>query len=745
MLTRCLKKATGTHKNLFFGNGFVFMGKEGAAEAPSEAPEGEKKPTLKEKYETHEKPLADGVAFDKQPAKVFEALAAKIDGTKSTKAQIFTAMMESYKKMAAAKGIDKDFSAFWKQLEEKKCSKVSIVKEGGEWQFKFQMPEGVELKIKDTSGIPLDTPKPKLETKEEIKKAVDDVFSGFKSMDAVLFSRQYPKVEDFKKAVRDKFGDLAARLPVGKIHSKKYGLDITVGEDGSFAIETDNVYEKNLQAIYDERVAALAEVRKVDTEAEGKEKAEAETQLKGKALREKIFKVKGGPQSGTVKFENWEQYRTTKISDLYPDAEEGDRVDIRRAGMQRPISVVFQAGEKGLQWMYADKKRSAERVKIELNDDLTYHAYEGEKRAPTAPEGITTLGYYRVKKDYSWTDIARSIMYDGSRPRGQDFQLKTDPDQTNYKEGKKLYADSPMMVLEGLDYDYTEEADVKAYAELLKKYNTDKLHVWVVVPKGQNPRIVEVDKEEKKKGQLKKKGNLSHTEAMDEAELNSTLASAYRSKMVEDEDITLRNYEKMKEILNDENLWNYYWSKGLFKGKDDVIRGFALLGVPKDKARKILYKAITSGDDDVIDFSDLLDALEDSNIYKTASGEAGSYSDFKKEYYYFRAASKKNDGKPLSENEQEWYDTYKDDYKKANVDSHWADLNNILTGCAVIMDGVHNMLPTVAQEDGKKAMEARDERLKEEQKVAKEVGKKRFDGGPLIEVSESAGEDAFLQ
>lgn len=469
-------------------------------------------------------------------------------------------------------------------------------------------------------------------------------------------------------------------------------------------------------------------IRAIDAEAETAEKAALDTQKKGKDIRSRLFKKKDAV-SGTVKFKDFTEYKSTKIADIYPDAEEGDRIEIRRAGTTTPITAVYHE-EK---WYYLDSKRSANRVTIEYNDHLTFIPAEQEKRAPKPPEEITSIGYYRVKEEVSWEDLARSIMYDGGRPRGQDFKIKNKPDVAKGK--KKMYANSPQMVLvEELGYDYTNEADVKAYADLLKENNKDKLYVWVVVPKEPNRRIPEIEKEEKKEKLKIADAKRDIGQIVEQVELNETILKAYREKLLKDKDVALK--ETMLDIVNNEKLWNHFWSNNLLKGKEQIQHGFELLGIKPEKIRKVLYEAITKDYNDILQFSEILSACADAKIgaYKTVEGKDGSYGDFKDEYDFFSIANKKETGQTLTKEEQETYDDDKDDYLKKGIDpsNQWAYLNNILRGCAIIMDGVHNMMPTVSAETGQKKMETRGEQ--------REKGK--YERAPLS--TEDQG-DYFLQ
>jgi hypothetical protein len=474
--------------------------------------------------------------------------------------------------------------------------------------------------------------------------------------------------------------------------------------------------------------------RKVDETAETEEAQKQEREKKGEETRTRVLK---GSETGKVKFTGFQDYIKTKIADIYPDAKEGDRVEIKRAGATKARTVIYENGG----WHYTDKP--AQRVTVEYNDELRLIPVAREQ-GPKAPENIQSIGYFRMKKEATWSEIAQTIMNTGKIPQGEEYVTKTAPDASPDEN-------SPMAVLKQLGYDPSNAADVEKYATVLEQNNSDRLYIWVVKPK-QNSRpaeeqIVRTRGEKRKEAQTR-----AGIEAKQLYAEENTIYNRHYNKLIENNDYNIQ--EKLLPIVNDEALWNHYWNKG-FAGKEKILRGFQLLGVPEEKIRDILLDAITQGSNDLIDFEDLLDGCNNKGypVFKNFEGEPSSFSDFKKEWVYQVTASVvakniENNWDKYTGLNQDQIDYYEENAKKyePGIPEHargskLANLKNILQGSAFIMEGLGNLELKTEVAQAEKAVELAQQEAAAKKERREKTGLHRVERAP----TQSGKEEQFLQ
>jgi hypothetical protein len=480
---------------------------------------------------------------------------------------------------------------------------------------------------------------------------------------------------------------------------------------------------------------AAERARKVDEAAEAAEQKKQEAEKAGEETRSRVLK---GAESGRVKFKDYQDYIRTKIADIYPDAKEGDRVEIKRAGATKARTVILENGA----WHYTDK--SDQRVTVEYNDELRLIPAEKREEGPKPPENIQPIGYFRMKKEATWGEIARTIMFTGKTPKGDEYVTKTSPDASPEEN-------SPMSVLKELGYDPAKSADIDKYAKVLEENNTDKLYIWIVKPK-QNARPAE---EKKTRVQTEKRAE-AQTRAGKEAQRlyaeERTVYNKHYNALIENKDYTLP--EKLLPIVNDEALWNHYWNKG-FAGKEKILRGFKLLGVPEDKIRDVLLDAITQGNNDLIDFEDLLDACNDKGYpaFKNHKGKPSSFDDFKTEWVYQVTASvvaknidnNRNKYTGLNEDQIAFYEEKAKEYEP-NLPEHArgskvADLKNILQGAAFVMEGLGNLELKTEVAEAERAVAQAEEEAEAKKERREETGVRRMERAP----TQAGKEERFLQ
>jgi hypothetical protein len=467
-----------------------------------------------------------------------------------------------------------------------------------------------------------------------------------------------------------------------------------------------------------------AGIRAVDNMAETEEMAKAAKEIQGQKIRTEVFR-KEGALSGTVKFKDWEHYLNTKISDIFPDAREGDKVQILRRDTQTPILAEYD----GAGWKYTDGKKSANRVKIENGDRLVLT--RAEEKGPTPPEGIVSAGYLRIDKAASWKEIAKTIMTTGTVPKGEKYETSTTPTE-------KPAANSPQSLLKELGYDPANEADVTAYAKILEETNkNDKLNVWAVIPKEKNKRATEAVSE-KEKAAIKKEAAKRSIETVEQRSNREDRIFAKHFRNLENNE-AYDLQPKMAEIVNNDELWNYYWTKGNLTGKGQILRGFEMMKVEPTKVRSVLLDAIQQGSNKTIDFEDLLDAFDNKkiNVFVTVDGKRGSHKAFTKEYVFYQTAYRIEKGERVNKAQREFYEDNKSDFLKKGLDvsNRYNELNDIMRGSSMVMEGLSGMIPTMEVSEAKQSVKER----KEEKAEAKL--EKRSELLP----TKSGKEEAFLQ
>lgn len=485
-------------------------------------------------------------------------------------------------------------------------------------------------------------------------------------------------------------------------------------------------------------------IRELDPEAEEKEKEREANETKGKEVRAEVF---GGAQkdSGIARFKTWEKYLKTKISDIYPDALTGDTVEIRRVGNPKPITAYFTGND----WVYPSEEMQHLKkgiVTVENNDDLRFIPGPEHKKGPEAPEKLKVNGYFRVKEQYTWEDIAKTIMCTGKTPHGDVFAKNETPSPTPE-------ANSPQALLSEKGYDPNNAEDVKKFAAFLQEVNSKGgLYVWIATP-SQNPRVLQKNIEEEKGKARQEAAKRVMKEVGIQSDEIQRIFNKHYGKLWKNEDYEIT--PQLLEIVDNDDLWNYYWSKGQFKGKERIMKGMEMLNVPENKIRDVLLDAIQQGKNDLIDFEDLLDAFnhKETPVFKNYEGEPDSYDDFKKEYYYSSIAKRtvdnidagRNKYEGLSEQEKEFYEDYADEFEKGVPEitrgRRYMQLHNILEASALIMEGLGSLATRVNVETARKNIEAAKEEKGKEAETREKTGKKHVEKEPTMQ----SEEEKFLQ
>lgn len=467
-------------------------------------------------------------------------------------------------------------------------------------------------------------------------------------------------------------------------------------------------------------------VRKVTQEArdaEARERARMAKISEGKAIRKQF--IVGGDMSGTVKFENSEDWKNTTVYALYPDAEEGDTLYHKNLGGTKRTAI-FSNGE----WRYEDEKGEWDKVKINNGDTLAYvpATKAQEKRFNKSAEGKEYMshGYFRMPtdRDVTWEKIAEAFFHSGKTPQGETFQEKT-VDDSNPE------AHSPQAVLKKLGYSSEKPEDVKKIAQILRdaKINQeDPIFVTFVVPEA-NPRI---DRE-----QLKAADDAARKQAVEREyaknidtwqDINAVMGKHFNN-LTKNEDYELSN--KIVEIVNDEDLWKAYWDNG-FKGKEKIERAFQFWGF-KGNAREKLRDAITGtglgalfNSNKKVNFEDLLTYFP---VYKNLDGkDSHDVEEFNNEMSFQQIAWNRHinmmNGRAefsgINEEQQKFYRKMAKKYAGRPdllEGSEYFKYTNILYGAGCLMEGLQTLDIRTSVEETRARLERKTEAKERREKA----------------------------
>lgn len=490
-----------------------------------------------------------------------------------------------------------------------------------------------------------------------------------------------------------------------------------------------------------EKTPAELGIRQVDQEAEAAEKARQEVKEKG--VTKRVQYIDGGLRSGTIKpDEKGGKTVSATINDLYPDAVEGDTVDIVRYG--RRLSAEYKNGK----WVNTEKPK--EPVKIFKNDRISYAALGYRERGPKAPEspkGYEINGYMRMRSDMAWLEIARTIMYMGGNPPNGDDFVKL------LKYNQKPEANSPAQALKDLGYDVYNKEDVEAYAKILKEVNKKSpLYVWIIIPTKNQRAVKEAQKREQQKAKEQSAERAKQVARGRTAE-EYEIVNQYFTKLINNE--TLKVTPRIKEIVNDEKLWNLYWRKG-FKGKELLVRGFDLWGIPQEQIRDKLLHALT-GDtflnvNDQFTFSDL---LEEFGAYTNLDGELShDIDEFNKEMIFQQVGRKieLNQKKGVRDdldgiNPRHWaiYQEYAKKYEgqpELLTGERYDYYVNIVKGASFIVEGLKKLDVKIPLEQAKQEVEEAEAKAEALEDIEEETGVKPREH---TEIDANTPEEIFLQ
>lgn len=431
---------------------------------------------------------------------------------------------------------------------------------------------------------------------------------------------------------------------------------------------------------------AANRTREIDAEAEAKIKEQEAKTAQGKAKRAEVF---GNEEDtgGEVKWgkgkEGEEKYKETKISDIYPDAMEGDSVEIADKRWTTPRIAIFQNGE----WKFKDAEYQGKTVTVGRNAKLTWNENPKarEKTRPKPPENLTNAGYFRVKESMTWKEIARTILKTTNIPKGENIKEAS--------TGGNPAKGSPSAKLQALHYDPTNEQDIARYAQYLQQLNKDPLHVFAIIPDRDNPRYTTEQQKTQREQSKKTARKRGSKRALDESMKDTQIEQTHFRKLVSNEEYRIK--PRIVDVINNDKLWDHYWQKGLFQGTELIKRGFQQLGVPETKIRDVLRDAIQQGSNKYIDFEDLIDAFDNKGLtfFKTVEGKNGDFDDLKNELTFFQIAHKIESNKPVSKENREWYKDNKEDFLKPGMDAsnEYFSRLRLVNSTALIMEGLNKM------------------------------------------------------
>lgn len=444
--------------------------------------------------------------------------------------------------------------------------------------------------------------------------------------------------------------------------------------------------------------------------------------------------VEGGSRSGKLN----SSALAKKITELYSDAKDGDKVNITHAGKTRVAE--FNNNE----WHYKDEKGNWDTVKIMPNDSMGYTPFskpDAAAQGPRTPENIGNLGYLRLDRKASWKEIARTFMCMGQLPNnGQTYEAKTE-------KLESPAPGSPQAVLEKLGFSADNPSDVAEYAKLLAQANkNEKVFVWIVNPTAESQRVQTEGQVKAKDEQTKEKADRSGKKAKKDQQEEYALINKHFHKLLglndEDNDYVF-DKEKMVKIIDNDDLWNLYWG-GLFKGKEMVVKGFVeYWNIDKNQIRTKLHEAITGtgifamfNSNEKVNLGDLLGAF---GVYTTLDGKkSGSISTFTEELKFFEIKEKLENGKQVVvEQDLTWYNDNREDYeKKPGFEGRsYGYYVNILKGASFIMEGLKNLDTKIPVEEAEAKLEAdkkeKESYLEEPQNILQDMGlqERKLKGG----------------
>ncbi len=636
--------------------------------------------------------------------KTSKQLAKEIDVKDITGKSLLTRMEKNYNKnlkpKLKQKNIDITFDKFWEKTLTTETSdgkgpykKVFLEKHNdNNWYFAFRDSKGNLLELGAEQGVSINQGAPPVEIDTKIRQA------------------QARRTETQQKIERTSAGEGVA-------------IDVT-------------------PPAKPETSQAGARMRTIDNAAEEAEQKRLQKEKQGQKTRNKAFGQQGADGGKLL-----EEQRKLTVYELYPNAQPDDKITIRRSATNTSASAKYN-GEK---WIYTEGGKPNEAVKIYAKDDIRFTPAPESRKGPQPPEEMTDkrpMGYFRVKENVSWKDIARTVMCTGSIPRGTEFTVKTSK-ESNPEEN------SPQAILEKKGYDPSNPEDVKTLAELLKSTNgSDKLNVWITMPRGKNPRIKKANIEQQKRTSRVEARRRRTAEMIKRSDEDyNTYLRLYKT-MIDNKSIHVR--DKISDIVSDTELWKYYWN-GKFEGKERIMKGLNLFNIPIHKARQIIENTIDQGDNDLINFEDLLDAFDnyDIVIYKSHDGTNNDYDDFREEWIYQQIAYKvsKNidagraPNTNLTQEQYEWFEDNKEDFEPGMEDhmrgSKKAEMKNIMEGCALILDGIMRLDSSLNVETAENTME-REEETKERKAEAREEAAEQ---GRLFErpATRPSAEEIYLQ
>ncbi len=315
-------------------------------------------------------------------------------------------------------------------------------------------------------------------------------------------------------------------------------------------------------------------------------------------------------ETGKVHFNGDKQAeKLITISDLFPNAKEGDKIRIKHASGGKSMEAFYNPDKEYVRWIKGKMEKhkgtffykNGQRVEI-WDGDVILPAWEKEGTGESLAdqEKRSYVEKRTIKEGETYQSIAQEAMF--------------------LPAIKKAFEGSKFSSQEKLD----------AYAALLKKYQTGN-ELYLVIP---NPTEAGIPTAEA----LAEERYTSKADQYAEKFRKNREATekAFRGSMHQylENQVILR--KSMLDAVNDDELWKKAWNgegSTEIAGLDNLISVlkhpiFVEAGITEQNAREKILDLIQEGKNDRVDFEDVLDSFK---IYIKKDGEPGKLGDYKDE------------------------------------------------------------------------------------------------------------------
>jgi hypothetical protein len=375
--------------------------------------------------------------------------------------------------------------------------------------------------------------------------------------------------------------------------------------------------------------------------------------------------------NGIVHFKDKEKRKTT-LKDLFPNAQEGDQVQVTH----KIGGTIEHATFKNNDW---------------LNDQGKHvPIYDGDKVIPTSDVG----NEHQLTSEPQPPALPPELKLLEKEPR------KLTPEETK----TKTWNDIAKELIQTNDQIRNTGITPVEYAKLLKEYATDTGYYWVILPPVQ-PKPEEEAKKAIAAAQTEAAAR--DRESANEAQRRDIAAyQKYADILWQNKTIRIEG-DQFNEYINDETKWNEAWNNNYPINSKLIIKAFQrppYNNLPetmiRDGVRKMLYSRFGQNR---FDFSDMFKYFnKNGEIYKNLDGKPGSLKELREEYQLVnktvpeKVQKNREAGRALnadlSEDEQKVFKKYWSYTQRAD------ELRDVLMGAAVIVDAIAHALrhPTEA-------------------------------------------------